>query len=104
MLHREKKIIKSLEFNQEGNYAKAQNLLKTFSANDSFYELSGTLLYLTHYQLSEYNEALTVATQFANDLTIKNRESFFKKAGKAAFYGKEYKKRCKCIVARLKQL
>jgi len=86
------KIIKSLEFNQEGNYAKAQNLLKTFSANDSFYELSGTLLYLTHYQLSEYNEALTVATQFANDLTIKNRESFFKKAGKAAFYGKEYKK------------
>jgi len=91
------KIVKSEEYYKEGNFAKAQNLLKTFSPNDSFYELSGLFLYFSHYELSEYDEALDVAEKFASDLTIKTRENFFKLAGKAAFYGKEYEKGVKVL-------
>lgn len=86
------KIEQSIDYYQEGNYAKAQNLLKSFSTNDSFYELSGTIMYLTHTGLSEYDDALKTAERFAKDLTIDSREDFYKRAGEAAFYGKFYQR------------
>lgn len=81
------KLYQGIEYFEEGNYAKAQNLFREFNVNDSFYARSGYLLYLSHKSLQEWEKAFEVANNFATDLTVEDRDLFYELAGKAAFHG-----------------
>lgn len=91
------KLNQGFEYFDEGNFAKAQNLFREFSVNDSFYARAGYLLYLSHKSLEEWDKALDVANKFSSDLTVEDRDLFFKKAGEAAFHGSLHEKGVKSL-------